>query len=210
LTHTYPAGHKEKYMKGLKKYLGVAVLSACCAQAWAVPTLTVTSSPTVAPGSSVGVDVAISDIADLYIYQFSLAFDANVLHVSSYSLGSFLDGAVDTFGDAGTLDNSAGTISYVFNTLVGPESGVSGSGSLLHVTFDALAAGASAINFSDLLLLDSSGNDIAATVVNGSVNVETPPAGDVPEPASWMLVGAGLAAAAALRRRRVDVQAAHA
>jgi hypothetical protein len=200
-------------MKGFKQYLGVAILSACCAQAWAVPTLTVTPSAAVAPGSSVNVDVAISDIADLYAYQFSLAFNPNLLQVSSYSLGSFLNGSVDTFGDTGTLNNAGGTISYVFNSLVGPEAGVSGSGSLLHITFNALANGVSSLNFSDVLLLDSSGNDIGATVTSGIVTVATPvtpPVGDVPEPASWMLMGVGLVAAGALRRRRVSGMAAQA
>jgi hypothetical protein len=65
-----------------------------------------------------------------------------------------------------------------------------------------------------VLFLNSSpdGNgDIAVTAVNGTLAVQapvTPPTGDVPEPASWMLIGVGLVAAGALRRRRVGASAA--
>jgi hypothetical protein len=189
-------------MNGWKKYLGAALLSAACAQAWAVPTLSITPTPASAtPGSSLGVDVMVSDIADLYIYQFSLAFNASVLQAGTVSLGNFLEGSgLPTLGDPGMVDNVAGTISYTFNTLLGPEAGVAGSGLLLHIDFDTLAAGSSALNFSDLLFLDSRGNDIAVNAVNGSVTVAAAPV-DVPEPATWMLVGLGAVAAATLRRR---------
>jgi hypothetical protein len=187
-------------MNGWKKYLGATLLSVACAQAWAVPTLSITPTPVSAtPGSTLGVDVTISDIADLYIYQFSLAFDASVLQAGTVSLGNFLEGSgLATLGDPGVVDNVAGTISYAFNTLLGPESGVGGSGLLLHIDFNTLAAGTSGLNFSDVLFLDSSGADIAVSAVNGSVTVA---AADVPEPATWMLVGLGAVAAATLRRR---------
>jgi hypothetical protein len=192
-------------MNGWKKYLGAALLSAACTQAWAVPTLSITPMPASAtPGSTLGVDVTISDIADLYIYQFSLAFDASVLQAGTVSLGNFLEGSgLATLGDPGTVDNAAGTISYAFNSLLGPESGVAGSGLLLHIDFNTLAAGSSGLNFSDVLFLDSNGADIAVNAVNGSVTVAAPPSGEVPEPATWMLVGLGAVAAATLRRRRV-------
>jgi hypothetical protein len=189
-------------MNGWKKYLGAALLSVACAQAWAVPTLNITPSPANAtPGSSLGVDVTVSDIADLYTYQFSLAFDPTVLQAGTVSLGNFLEGSgVATFGDPGVLDNAAGTISWVFNTLLGPEAGVGGSGLLLHIDFNTLAPGTSGLNFSDVLFLDSSLADIAVNAVNGSVTVAAAPT-DVPEPATWMLVGLGAVAAATLRRR---------
>jgi hypothetical protein len=189
-------------MNKWKKLIGVALLGFTCAQAWAVPTLSIAPTPaTAAPGAKLGVDVVVKDIADLYIYQFSLAFDSKVLQVGSINLGNFLEtSGVDTFGDAGMVDNGAGTISFAFNTLLGPEPGVNGAGLLLHIDFDTLMAGSSAIDFSDVLFLDSQGGDIAVQALAGTVNVEAPAA--VPEPASLMLIGLGVVAAGAARRRR--------
>lgn len=187
-------------MNTWKKTFCAALLSVACVQVWAMPTLSVSPTPaTAAPGSMLGVDVMIKDIADLYIYQFSLAFDPTLLRAGTPRLGNFLEGSgVDTLGDAGLVDNTAGTISFVFNTLLGPEAGVDGSGLLLHVDFDTLKAGSSALDFSDLLFLDSFGNDIAVSALAGTVTVAS---ADVPEPASWMLLGLGGLAAGALRRR---------
>jgi Cohesin domain/PEP-CTERM motif len=188
-------------MKAWKKIFGAAMLSFACAQAWAGPTLSfLPSSSTAAPGTQFGVDVMVKNVADLYIYQFSLAFDPTILKVGSLNLGNFLESSgVATTGDAGMVDNAAGTISFAYNSLLGPEAGVNGSGLLLHIDFDALAAGISALNFSDVLFLDSNLGDINVDAVAGSIKVAS---ADVPEPASWMLMGLGAVAAGALRRRR--------
>lgn len=199
-------------MKQWKKIVGVALLGAACSQAWAasIPTLHISPTPASAtPGSSFGVDVKVSDIADLYAYQFSLAFDPTVLKIGSATLGNFLESTgIATFGDPGTIDNGAGTLSYAFNSLLGPEAGANGSGILMHIDFDALAAGSSFLSFSDVIFLDSSLNDIGLQVVDGSATVAAAPSADVPEPASWLLVGVGLVAAGTLRRRRVGGYAA--
>ena len=202
-------------MIGFKKCLVAALVSVACAQAWAVPTLSLTATPsTAAPGSQVNVAVMVSDVADLASYQFSLSFNASVLSLASYMEGNFLGTAGSTYADGGTLDANAGTISFAFGALFGTDPGASGSGVVANYTFNTLSAGLSALTFSDVLLLTSSGGDIATTIVNGSVNVEAPvippPTGDVPEPASWMLMGVGLVAAGALRRRSVGGMAAQA
>ncbi|WP_323143471.1 cohesin domain-containing protein [Massilia phyllosphaerae] len=202
-------------MTSWKKFLAASVLAAGCAQAWAVPTLTTVVTPAPAtPGSTVSVAVNIADIADLYAYNFSLSFNASLLQLTGYSAGAFLGGPDDAYFGVG--DASAGFLSYVYGGVTGPDAGISGSGTLATFTFQTLGSGISGLNFSDVLFVNSSpdGNgDIAVTAVNGTLAVQapvTPPTGDVPEPASWMLIGVGLVAAGALRRRRVGGMAAQA
>lgn len=190
-------------MMGWKKMLGAAALTVACAQAWAVPTLSFSAPAGVLPGTSVGVDVNIADISDLYSYQFSVDFDPALLEATDVSQGDFLANAGATFGDTGSVNNAVGRILFVFNTLLGPQAGASGSGNLLHITFNTLGSGVSDLVFSDVQFLDSTQNDAGGNLIpvdvrNGTLAVG---AAEVPEPGSWLLVGVGALAAAALRRR---------
>ncbi|MDB5748514.1 MAG: sorting protein [Massilia sp.] len=185
-----------------KSFLAAALLGAC-AQAHAVPTLSVVATPDPAlVGSQVDLSVLVSDISDLYTYQFTLTFDPGLLRVTTVTEGAFLGSAGTTFGDTGSIDNTNGTISFLFNTLIGQVPGASGSGSLALISFEALGAGSSALAFSDLLFLDSALADIAIDATAGELDVV-----DVPEPASYLLLFAGLIGAAALRRRQGPAQA---
>jgi hypothetical protein len=183
-------------MNKLKNLL-IGALLGVCAQAYAGPTLSVAATPNPAPvGSSVDLDVMINDINDLYTYQFTLNFNAALFQATGVTEGAFLGTAGATFGDTGVIDNAAGTISFVFNTLLGPTPGASGSGSLALITFQAINAGSSALAFSDVLFLDSAAADIAVDAVTGTLQA-------VPEPATFLLFGAGLVAVGAMRRRQV-------
>ena len=191
-------------MNKWKNYLAATLLGACV-QAYAAPILTASPTPNpVTVGSSVDLNVMISDIADLYAYEFTLTFDARLLRATAITEGGFLGTAGTTFGDTGVIDNAAGTISFVFNTLLGPVPGAYGSGSLARVRFESLGAGSSPVGFSEWLFLDSVSNDI---VVGAEAAVVQAVVQDVPEPATYLLFGVGLVAVGALRRRQLSVRA---
>jgi len=190
------------------KHFIAAVLLGASTQAWAAPILSFSTGPAAQVGSTVTYNIAIDDIADLYSYQFSINYDARYLRALNVTEGAFLGTAGSTV--SGILGMDTGLIDFVYGSLLGPTPGASGSGLLASITFEAIGAGTSALSFADVIFLDSVGDDIAGlTALSGQGVVLADPGGpvDVPEPASVLLFGAGLAGAAALRRRRTGTHA---
>lgn len=143
------------------------------------------STATVLPGDIFSLDVAISDVVDLFAFQFDLGFDPTILVANSISEGPFLSTGGPTFFIPGIIDNQAGSITFNAGTLLGPIPGVTGSGTLATVSFNALALGESPITLANLILLDSSLSTIPFSTEGGLVSV-------VPEPATLLLLGSGL------------------
>jgi hypothetical protein len=122
-----------------------------------------------------------------------------VLKALSVSEGSFLPdgGANITFFEPGTIDNTAGEISNIGDVGF---SGVSGSGDLVDVTFQALTTGKTSIAIlanGDLQFFDSNFNPIVIDdSVTTSPTAETFPTNQslsasvmvTPEPSSWQLM----------------------
>jgi len=175
-------------------FLGVVSTQA----AFAVPVLSTSATPSPAvQGSSVAVKVMIAGIADLYGYQLTLSFNPSVLQATGVTEGAFLGTGGTTFFSGGTINNTTGSISFLFDTLIGVPTGVTGSGVLATVNFNAVSAGTSPLTFSDVLFLNSASTDIAVQLANGSLQVVA-----IPEPATVLMLGMGLAGLA-LRHRRL-------
>lgn len=167
---------------------------------WAVPVFSLSASPT-APGGTMTLSVLASQLSDLYAYQFSLNFDPTLFSATSVSEGPFLASAGATFFDGGTIDNTVGLISFVFDTLIGPGPGASGSGILNTFAFTVLGVGTGIFSFSDVIALDSNLNVLTVQTPATSVTV--------PEPGTAVLVLIALLviAARSLPRRPLQAQA---
>ncbi|MES2319904.1 MAG: cohesin domain-containing protein [Pseudomonadota bacterium] len=165
----------------------------------AAPVLSMSATPNPAEnGSTIELDVAIADIADLYAYQFTLSFNAALFQATGAGEAPFLATGGATVFDGGLVDNAAGTISYAYASLLGAASGVSGSGILAHFTFDVIGAGSGVFSLSDVVFLDSGFGDLAPQVEALTVEAQN----KVPEPSALWLACIGLAGLGLLRRRQ--------
>jgi hypothetical protein len=152
-------------------------------------------------GDSFEWQVHITDAADLYAFQFDVMFDPLRVQAQEVLEGDFLsaDGAA-TFFLPGAIDNTAGTVSFTANTLLGPGPGVTGDGLLVRLLFQAIGAGPSELQFGDVVLLDSALTQFDVVATGGAIDVSAQ--ASVPEPASALLIAGGLAVLTAGARRR--------
>lgn len=179
----------------VKRGLMLAALCLACLQANAAPTVSLAATPNpVGTGSTFTLDVNATDLTDLYAWQFSVNFDPTLFQVTGVTEGSFLASAGPTFFDGGTIDNTAGTVSFAFDTLLNAVSGATGSGLLESLTIQSLISGTGNFSLGDVEFLDSGLNDLAPATMPLSVSA-------VPEPAATTLLLAGFLVLLGLRRR---------
>ncbi len=149
------------------------------------------STPSVAVGQAVNLTVDVSGVTDLYGYQFDIGFDPSVLAATSVTEGPFLATAGPTIFIPGTIDNVGGSISANGDILQSAVSGVNGGGTLLDISFMALATGISNVQIFNLLALDSFGEGLTLSTTGALVTVAGTSA--TPEPGTGALFGIGVA-----------------
>jgi hypothetical protein len=152
------------------------------------------SSLTDAIGQIFSVNIEITSVTDLYAFEFDLGFNPLVIRAIGITEGPFLPLGGATFFLPGTIDNTFGTITSNADTLLGPVSGVSGSGVLATAMFQAVGLGSSEITINNPLFLDPTGASISEAVQPGGASVVSP------EPAPVILVCAALLGFALMRR----------
>jgi hypothetical protein len=147
-------------------------------------------------GSVTTVNVAITSDATLFGFQLDVSFPTfrNVLS-DPEEQGFFL--ANGCCFSPGTVDNTSGVISFIFDAIAGPD-GLNGPDLLLTIPFTAIAPGTGEIRLQNILLSDGNGAEVPIDAIGFSEVTVTP----TPEPGSSVLIGIGAAALLSWRRQR--------
>ena len=120
------------------------------------------SAPTLHAGDTFTLDLNAADVYDLAGWQFDITFDPRVLEVLKVKEGEFLKtGGGTTFFQKGSIDNATGKITKLSSARLS-EAGVSGTGSLLSVTFTAKAGGETRLSVRNVQLGAITGQIITA------------------------------------------------
>ncbi|MCX6594980.1 MAG: cohesin domain-containing protein [Acidobacteria bacterium] len=139
-----------------------------------------------AAGASTNIHINVIDAVDLYAFQFGVTFDPLILSIDSVTAGGFLAGGL-VF--PGAIDPVSGAVQLTFGTLLGAPPGVSGTGTLAILRVTGRQLGHTTVTLTDILLLDSSAQEIPVSFDPVAITV-------VPEPGTALLLALALAGVA--------------
>jgi hypothetical protein len=122
-------------------------------------------------GDTITLEVMVSDVTDLFGFQFDINYNNEVLEFQKAQQGTFLNnnGAENTF--CVDYKTSPGLVKNIVCTRFG-SLGLEGSGLLETLTFKAIATGESDITLANVKLADPKASLIALTTLNGKVVVK--------------------------------------
>lgn len=141
-------------------------------------------SPDVNPieGDSFVIEVYAENVTNLLSYGFDIFYDPEIIKYVSAQKSGFLseDGTVTTAFYEGLENDLAGKIVVGESRLTSPASGISGSGILFELNFNALQAGSTQLTFdSASFLSDADGIDIPAVYNPADITIEAHSIGPV-------------------------------
>jgi len=134
------------------------------------------AASTVNVGDVFKVNVTITDVTNLAVWEFQLYYLSSVLNCSQIVEGPFLKNGGNTFFtfNINNAYNATHGRLLAGSTLLGAVPGVNGSGTLATVTFKAKATGNTPLHLSDITLLDATPpprNPIPHTTNHATVTV---------------------------------------
>ena len=130
---------------------------------------------TTSVGDAFTIDIIVDSAgSEVYGAQYELYFDNTVLNATSQAQGTFLsqDGE-NTNVPVDLINNTLGKIVYGEHK-IGQVPGVTGSGVLASITFEAVKSGTSALTLSYVMLINSPTSELATTVSSGTCTVTEP------------------------------------
>ena len=142
--------------------LNEGVIRVIAAGVWTAGGTTISADPSTVQSTSIGqdftVDIDLSNVVDLLAWQAGITFNPKVLECTGFYEGEFLRriGEMTIFAKQQTyINNTLGIVYYTGCTLVGPVTGVTGSGQLAYATFRSVGLGVSDFHLTDIILLKS-------------------------------------------------------
>jgi general secretion pathway protein D len=124
-----------------------------------------------ASGGTVTVSLAVENVTDLFSAPLRFKFDPNVLRLDEVTRGGFLAGDGRDVLFTRNIQNETGdvTINLRRNTGVG---GLSGSGTLVTLTFQVIGKGVTTVTAPGLSFLDSRGQGILSASPQMNVTIK--------------------------------------
>jgi len=126
------------------------------------------SSVVASVGQNFSINLDVSNVSDLYGWEFKMNWTASLLNLKNATEGPFLKSAGSTFFYY-NLNATTGDVT-VDETLTGDIPGVSGSGVLTTITFNVLGLGQSPLNLYYAVLINSLEQAIPCQLSGGYVN----------------------------------------
>lgn len=123
------------------------------------------------------VDITVLNVDDLYGFEFKLDYNTSQLDCTGITEGPLLQGGGTTLIYKEEINETTGR-AFVAISLLGVEYGVSGSGVLATLEFNATGTGVSQLHLHDTLFSDSGANPITHLTYDGVVEITWIP-GDI-------------------------------
>jgi len=115
----------------------------------------ISTQPKASPGN-VGVDfdvnITVAEVANLFVWELNMTFNATVLNIVSVVEGPFLQTAGSTLMLDPVIDNTNGRMGVTCSLMPFPDYGAYGDGVLATITFNVLIKGKSDLHFAETKL----------------------------------------------------------